>query len=273
MTAQAPFSPQAPAKAASSKRRFASLRAVVALMLREMATTHGRSPGGYAWAVLEPVAGIALLSLVFSVAFRAPALGVSFPMFYATGMLPFLMFNAVANTVSQSLNFSRPLLAYPTVTFVDALIGRFLLNTMTQLMVAYVLLSGIFFLFDTRVTPDYSIIVEAFTLAALLAGGIGVLNAFLVGRFPIWQQAWSIIMRPMFLISCIFFLFETVPQPYRDWIWWNPLVHIVGLMRRGFYGTYDATYVSPVYVMVVGLVALMLGLVFLRRYHRDLLNR
>ena len=263
--------PQAPAN--TSRRRFATLRAIIALMLREMATTHGRSPGGYLWAVLEPVAGIALLSMVFSIAFRAPALGISFPMFYATGMLPFLLFNDVTNKVAQSLNFSRPLLAYPTVTFVDALIGRFLLNTMTQLMVAYVLFTGIGLLFETRVTPDYSIIVQAFALAALLACGIGVLQAFLIGRFPVWQQAWSIIMRPMFLISCIFFLFETVPQPYRDWIWWNPLVHIVGLMRRGFYGTYDASYVSPTYVIVVALVALTLGLVFLRRYHRDLLNR
>ena len=27
-----------------------------------MGTTYGRSPGGYLWAILEPVAGIALLS-------------------------------------------------------------------------------------------------------------------------------------------------------------------------------------------------------------------
>ena len=41
-------------------RSFASLRCVIALMLREMATTYGRSPGGYLWVMLEPIAGIAL---------------------------------------------------------------------------------------------------------------------------------------------------------------------------------------------------------------------
>ena len=153
------------------RRRFASTRAIVALMLREMSTTNGRSPGGYLWAVLEPVAGIALLSLVFSVAFRTPALGISFPMFYATGMLPFLMFMAINNTVAQSLKFSRPLLAYPTVTFVDALIARFLLNAMTQLMVAYIVLAGIALLFETRTTPNYTVIVQAFALTALLGAG------------------------------------------------------------------------------------------------------
>ena len=43
-------------------RRFASLRAIGALILREMATTYGRSPGGYAWALIEPVVGTAVLT-------------------------------------------------------------------------------------------------------------------------------------------------------------------------------------------------------------------
>ena len=272
MTASsAPSSPQRATR--TTRRRFASLRAVTALMLREMGTTYGRSPGGYLWAVVEPAAGIALLSVIFSIGFRAPALGISFPMFYATGMLPFLMFSIVVNKVAQSLNFSRPLLAYPTVTFMDALIGRFVLNMLTQLMVAYVVLTSILLLFETRITPDYSVIVQAFALTALLSLGIGTLNAYLMTQLPVWQQAWNIIMRPMFLVSCIFFLFETIPQPYREYLWGNPLVHLVGLMRRGFYGTYDAPYVSVGYVITISLVSLTFGLVFLRRFHRDLLNR
>ncbi|MEO0656736.1 MAG: sugar ABC transporter permease, partial [Pseudomonadota bacterium] len=75
------------------RRRFASLRSIIALMLREMATSYGRSPGGYLWAVLEPAAGIAILTLIFSFAFIGPPIGTSFPMFYATGMVPFLAYS------------------------------------------------------------------------------------------------------------------------------------------------------------------------------------
>jgi ABC-type polysaccharide/polyol phosphate export systems, permease component len=57
---------------------FASFRAIMALILREIATTYGRSPGGYVWAVLEPAAGIALLTLIFSAGFRSPPLGTVF---------------------------------------------------------------------------------------------------------------------------------------------------------------------------------------------------
>ncbi|MEM6933365.1 MAG: sugar ABC transporter permease, partial [Pseudomonadota bacterium] len=129
------------------KRAFGSGRSISALILREMSTSYGRSPGGYIWAVLEPAAGIALLSLVFSVAFRTPSLGTSFPMFYATGMLLFVMFADVQSKVALSLLFSKQLLTYPTVTFVDAMLARFVLNVITQLMVGYIILAGIMLLF------------------------------------------------------------------------------------------------------------------------------
>ena len=98
--------PRAPRR--SPKRRFASLRTIAALILREMTTTYGRSPGGYLWAILEPVAGIALLTAIFAMSFRSPALGDSFPLFYATGMMPFMMFTGIHSKVSQSLSFNRP---------------------------------------------------------------------------------------------------------------------------------------------------------------------
>jgi capsular polysaccharide transport system permease protein len=264
-----------PERSLSPKRRarsFGSLRAVLALILREMATTYGRSPGGYLWAILEPAAGIALLSLVFAAAFRTPALGISFPMFYATGMLPFIMFTDVQGKVALSLMFSKQLLTYPTVTFVDAMLARFLLNVMTQMMVGYIILVGCMLLFETRVIPDLPVIVLAYALASLLALGIGTLNCFLFSRFALMQRAWAILMRPMFLISGIFFLFETLPPTYQNILWYNPLVHVIGLMRRGFYPTYDATYVSVPYVTGISLVCLATGLLFLRRHHRDLLQ-
>lgn len=255
------------------RRRFASARAIMALILREMATRYGRSPGGYLWAVLEPVAGIALLTVVFAAAFNSPPLGTNFAVFYATGMVPFLLFNAVQGAVAGALNYSRQLLAYPTVTYLDALLARFLLNYMTQLMVAYIVLGGSLLIFDTRLTLDLPVIIWGFVLTGLLSLGIGTLNCYLFTRFNVWQQVWSIVMRPAFIVSCVFFLFETIPESYSDYLWFNPLVHIMGLMRRGFYSTYDATYVSVTFVVMVSLASLAMGMLLLWRYHAELLDR
>lgn len=245
----------------------------MALMLREMATSYGRSPGGYIWAILEPVAGIALLSAIFSVVMSTPQLGISFPMFYASGLLPFTMFTDIQGKIATSLLYSKQLLAYPTVTFLDAILARFFLNMITQLIVAYLIYSACLMIFETRVTMDFPVLFLGFSLAAFLGLGIGTFNAFLFTRFPVWQRSWSILMRPMFLISGIFILYDTVPQPYRDWLWYNPLVHVVGLVRSGFHPTYDANYVSVTYLSFVSISCLFIGLLLLRRNYQDLLTR
>lgn len=248
------------------------MRAVGALMLREMSTTHGRVPGGYLWAVAEPLCGIALLSVIFAVAFHAPALGTSFPLFYASGLLPFLAFSDITGKLAQALNFSRPLFAYPAVGVIDALLARFLLAMLTQMAVASLLITGILFLSETRATPDIAILAQAVALLAVLSFGIGTLNCLLIGLMPVWHRVWSILMRPMFLVSGIFFTFETVPLPWRDLLWWNPLIHIVGLVRRGLYPGYDAAYVSPPYLLALGLGVSLLAGIGLMRWHRDILS-
>jgi capsular polysaccharide transport system permease protein len=254
------------------RRAFPTLRAVLALMLREMSTSYGRSPGGYAWAVAEPVLSVAFLSFVFAQVFRTPPIGLTFPMFYATGMVPFVMFNDLHNKVAQSLMYSRNLLAYPTVTFVDALLARFLTNLITHVMIAYLVLGGAMVLFEGPMNVDIVQVVLGLTLIASAALGIGTLNAYVFSRVPVMQQAWSVMMRPMFIFSCVLMTYDSIPMPFREWLWWNPILHGVGAVRGGFYDVYDAYYVTPWYVLAVALSCLTLGLLFLRAHHREILS-
>jgi capsular polysaccharide transport system permease protein len=253
-------------------RRTSTIRTIIALLLREMSTTYGRSALGYLWAILEPVGGIALMSIVFSYALRAPALGTNFPLFFASGMVPFVAYMDASNKIAVSLRFSRSLLFYPGVTYVDALIARLVMSMMTQVMIAAVVFSGIIFFFNADVILNVPAMALSFAMAFSLGLGIGTLNCYLLSVYPIWERTWAILNRPMFIISCIFFLFDTIPQPYRDYLWWNPLIHVVGIMRKGIYATYDATYVSPLYVFSLSLITFAMGLLLLRRYHKDIVN-
>jgi capsular polysaccharide transport system permease protein len=251
---------------------LATTRVISALMLREMSTMYGRSRGGYIWALAEPVLGIVLLSVIFSIGFRTPQLGTNFPMFYATGLIPFLTFNDVSTKVAQSINYSRQLLTYPCVTFIDAIIARFLLNFTTQLVIGFVVLFGITSVFETHTSMEAAPILLAIAMVSALALGVGTLNCFLLSYFPVWQRIYGIITRPLLLVSAVIFTLETVPQPYRDWLWFNPLVHVIGSLRAGFYNSYDAVYVSPIYVFSVSLGLILSGQLLLHRYHNDILE-
>jgi capsular polysaccharide transport system permease protein len=268
-----PDLPRALPPAVSGPRRFATIRTILALMLREMSTRYGRTPGGYIWSVVEPLAAILVLSLGFSLILRTPSLGTSFLLFYATGYLPFDLYQSVSNASARAINFSKPLLKYPAVTWVDALLARFLLNSLTSILIAALLLTGILAVIDSRAVLDMIPMVEAMAMAMLLGLAVGTLNCVLIGLFPIWEVAWSIFTRPLFLASGIFFLYEDMPPLAQDILWYNPLVHITALMRTGFYPTYSANFVSEIYVIGLSLVVMTLGQVLMGRYHRDILNR
>lgn len=270
MTETRSFPPPLPPKR-TARRSFPAFRAIGALILREMSTTYGKSPGGYIWAFLEPVASIIILTTVFQLLTRNPPLGNSYAMFYATGVLTFSLFNHIQAKTSQALLFSKSLLGYPTVTFVDAIAARFILTLLTDTLVAYIIFVGAMVFAEGWMRVDILTIALGFAMVAFLGLGIGCLNAFIYMKIPVWQQIWGLVTRPLMLVSGVILLHDTMPEPYKSWLGWNPIVHGIGLVRRGFYEAYDADYVSVTYIGMVGLICLTLGLLFLRAHYRDML--
>ncbi len=265
--------PPAQIPTASTNRRFASLRTIAALMLREMSTRYGRTPGGYLWAVLEPLAAILFLSLGFSLIMRTPSLGTSFLLFYASGYLPFSLYSMLATMTARAINFSSGLLKYPAVTWIDAVLARFILNSLTQILIGALLIGGIMALVDAHAVFTAGPVLEATALAILLGLGVGLVNCVLIGLFPLWDTAWSIINRPLFLASGVIYIYEDLPTNAQNLLWYNPILHIIGIFRTGIFPTYSADYASPLYVLMIALALMTLGLILMGRYHRDVLNK
>jgi capsular polysaccharide transport system permease protein len=261
---------QIPAAQRPAGLRFRFLRSFSALILREMTTSYGRSPGGYVWAILEPVAGLVLLSVVFSFIVRTPALGTNFMYFFAGGLLPFALYNTTSNAVATSIRFSKALLEYPAVNFVDALLARFVLNAMTQLLIMFIVLTGIVVVYDLNPILRWPSIFMAIAMALAMGFGVGVVNCFLITSYPLWERAWAVLNRPMFILAGVMFIPESLPWQIRDYMLLNPLMHMTSEMRRGLFSTYDAIYVRPLYVFSIAIVLSVLGLLFLRRYHKDI---
>lgn len=250
----------------------ASLRAIAALMLREMSTRYGRTPGGYVWAILEPLGMIIVLGFAFSLIASAPVLGTSFLLFKATGFMVLQIFTVLGGQVGNALTFSKPLLKYPRVTWMDAILARFLLNTTVVFMSTILILFGIFFYEGLTIMISWEPVLLAVFLTAAFGLGVGCLNAYLFMRFPAWQQIWAILTRPLFIISGVLILYEDFPPIGQEYLWYNPLLHLTGLMREGFYPMYRPEYISVVFVGLCALVPMALGLLLLRRYHRELLE-
>ena len=261
------------ASSTADPTRFKMGRTVVALMLREMSSTYGRSTGGYIWAVIEPISGIAFLTIIFSLALRAPSIGDSFALYYATGMLPLGLFRELSAKTATAIKFSKSLLGYPRVTFIDTILARAILNSLTSILISAMLIGGMVLISPSFVFLNIPEMGLSFLMAMSLGVGVGTLNCFLFWRFDWWQQLWKVITRPLFIISGVLYNFDDLPTFAQDILWWNPLVHVVGQMRMGVYATYEPTYISYIFVFAVSLVTLSMGLTLLNRHHDDILYK
>lgn len=262
-----------PVRVQRAARSAVTARTIAALVLREMSTRFGRKPGGYVWAILQPLGIILMLSIAYSLLVSSPPLGASFILFKATGLLIFQLFSGTVKLVGKSLAYSRPLLTYPGVTWVDAVIARFLLNVLVSLVVMVVILTGVVIYEGEHLNLNWAMILGSVALTALLAFGIGVFNAFMAERFDIYDNIWGILTAPLMIASGVIFLYDDLPSFAQEILWYNPLVHTVGMMRVGFYAVYHPQYISIIMVLLSSMIPMVLGLILLRRYHRELLNR
>lgn len=253
--------------------RATALRSVMALMLREMASRYGRTPGGYLWALLHPLGVIVMLAYAFALLQKTPALGTSFLLFKATGFLMVRQFTVLGAATGHALGYSRSLLLYPRVVWIDAVLARFVLNGLVVSGVAIVIIAGIFLYDGVQTFIDWPLLLLAWGLGAALGLSIGMLNCYLFHRFEMWQQIWTILTAPLFLISGVILLFEDMPRAAQTVLWYNPLLHLTGLMRAAFYPVYRPDYVSLIYVGLWCLVPLVLGIMLMHLYHRDLIAR
>ncbi|MDK1494047.1 ABC transporter permease [Sinorhizobium sp. 7-81] len=246
------------------------LRVTAALIVREMSTRYGSKPGGYLWAIFDPVAHVAMMTVIFQAIARMPALGLSFPLFFASGYLPFTFYQRMSSFMAGTMKGNKALLSYPVVSPFDAIVSRFILQFMTDALVTGVIFLMIVELSDVTQPMNVAGMMEAAGAAAVLGLSIGTINIVMFARFSLYEQIFGIISRPLFMISGVFFLPENLPNPFRDYILYNPLVHIIMWFRSSIYPEYRAEGLDKGYVVEFAVVCFVAGLALLTTSMREI---
>lgn len=236
-------------------------RVVSALIVREMSTRFGNKAGGYLWAVLDPVGHIVLMTLVFSAIARTPPLGTNFALFFASGYLAMQFWQSMAGQIAGAISANKALLAYPIVSPIDVIVSRFTLQFLTTGFVTSLVIAGCMMIAEHTSRLHLMPMIEAAVVAAVLGLGIGMMNIVLFKKSSLYEKVYGILTRPMFIISGVFFLPESIPQPYRDYLLINPIAHVIMWFRTGIYPYYQATDLDRQYVMIFAGSALLIGFV------------
>ena len=249
-----------------------SLRVIVALTLREVESGGKLVSNMVLWPVIEPVFGITLLSILFAIALPAPPLGNSFALFYASGLLPLMLFQDVTQKMIVAVRYSRPLLGFASIGPLEMILSRVIVAILIQLMVMTLILGVLVAISPYTLRFDVPALTASLFSVGILALGFGAFGCWLSLEFPVWPRIWAIALRPLIFVSGVFFLIDDIAAPYREWAMWNPLAQVISVFRQGIYQNYHGVPSSLGLVIAIGLIFLAAGLVGLQKREPQLID-
>ena len=250
---------------------FIQLNVIHALVLRETRTRFGEHQLGYLWALIEPLLWIGSFWGLYTVGNRSAPHNLDVMGFLATGVLTFEIFDSNVGRIGDSINGNRPLLFYPPVQPLDLVIARASLETATLTAVFFVIMGGQSLL-RGDLTPLDSLlqVFLGISLAALLGASLGLVLCMLGVLSNVVERLRGPVMRPLFWVSALFYTLDDVPTDVRNLMLYNPVVHVVEIVRDGWFPQYTAKHTDPLYVMWFILGFGLLGLLLERVVRRKI---
>jgi len=246
-------------------------RVIAALIIRETRTRFADSKLGYGWALIEPILHITLLSVTFAVLMNgSPPIGTQFFIFYYTGLVPYLVFVHASSGMSHAITGNGPVLQLPPVTTFDVIAARGLLEIITDVIVAVLLLVGFGAIGLAAMPDDLWDPSMALLVTAGFGFGVGYCNAVITVFVRSWDKAYSQVTRVLYFISGIFFVPGMMPEWARDLLAWNPLLHAIDWFRAGFFASYQPHWLDRSYLVILAILALLVGLGLERALRRKL---
>lgn len=245
-----------------------------ALFLREAVNRISRERTAWVWLLAEPMIHIVFITFIFSFVRVRVVGGIDTAVWIIIGFLAFFMFRRPAQQGMTAVDANRALFSYRQVKPVDAVLVRVGLEGFLMLVVAIIVLIGAGLLGYAVVPADpLSVLAAVFGVWLI---GLSFALAASVANELIPELGWLITQSliPLYFASGIIFPITQIPQPYRDWLMINPLVHGLEVARLGFAPNYQALpETSIAYVYAYALAAIFFGLTLQIRFATRLAAR
>lgn len=242
---------------------------------REITSRYTGAAGGAAWALVHPLAQLAIFAVVFGFILRVPesALGgLRFAGFLAIALWPWFMFadglqRAVASVPANSGLIRK--VAFPHELLVLASVGAsYAIHLVGWLAVLAALTVWGEPIRWTGLALALPLVAAQFAFTV----GLGAILAAIHVVLRDVEQVLGLVLMAVFYSSPIVYPLALVPEPYRGWLSLNPLAYMVSRYRDLLLG--GGWKPGDVVIVAASLVVLALGLWFFRRispYFEDLL--
>lgn len=250
-----------------------SLSVWKALFLREAVNRLAAGRAAWVWLLLEPIAQVAFLMVLFSALRHRGASGPDFAMFLAVGVIGFQLFRNPAQRAMGAISSNAALFAYRQVRPVDAVLIRTILEGFLQLIVALALMLACGVLgFDVMPVDPLLLFLSAGVLWSL-GTALGLILSVGGELVPEIAKVAQLAFTPLYFLSGVMFSPHIVPPALRDWLLVNPVVHGIEVMRVSYFdGYHQLPGIELQYPAAVALFLSLIGLALHVRYARKLVS-
>ncbi len=201
------------------------------LSVHRIRVRYKQSALGVTWAVAQPLALMAVYTVIFSVVTRVPTSGIPYPIFVFAALLPWTFFSGTVSSGATSLvthqqwitkvSFPREILpiTYLVVGLFDFVIGLLILG---------------FFLirYDTSLSWQALWSVPLIAVAAVFSLGMSFFLCTVQVRFRDVGLAMPLVMQLWMFASPVVYPYNAVPERFRPLYSLNPMAGVVENFRR-----------------------------------------
>lgn len=244
-------------------------RVIYALILRETKTRYGNYKIGFLWALIEPLVSVSVFVAIFANLRQDQPGGMPLVPFMLVGFICYSIFKDPWGQMQATISHSRNLLTFPQVTTFDVIIARGILEILVTFFVLGFLLYMAYLIgFEVRVERPLGVLAVC-GLLATFGVGMGFLFASVEPIIPSVKQLSSQVLgRPLYFSSGLFFSADSIPAPVLEYLLYNPVLHMIELVRGEFFYGFETNYGSWMYASAWSFGALALGLLTHQAVHK-----
>lgn len=247
--------------------------AIRALILRELQTRFGQYRLGYLWVFIEPLFSIGIMVFLFGTVMKRAIPDIDYTVFLINGMIPFFMFRTGITQAMSAVQSNRGLFSYRPVKPIDAVIARNLLEFLLK-FIAYTSFSIVLIWFGREINLEsipqllsYWVFLFIFMFANSL---IFMVIADLSKEI---EKFLAVAFIFIYLLSGVLYPIQIIPLEYRQYLLFNPLVHIFELMRHAVAPSYGLVQgISLTYFIMWIIVTLFIGLLLYKRFEKRMIK-
>jgi ABC-2 type transport system permease protein len=245
----------------------------VLLVARGLKLKYEQSVLGYAWSLIEPLMLIGVYWIIFA---HVARLGIRhYPLFVASGMMAWLMFNGSLSTavgslkgnagIIRTINLPREIYGLAEVT---AELIEYLLSLPVVVVVALAYRDG----------PDWKYVAMlplAIVLELVLVTGIGFFLSALNTLLRDVQRILRVVLRVLFYLSPVVYPASRLHGIGAQIYAWNPLVGVIEINRAVFYPDlvkWDTLMTHLLHSVIGSVVFFVLGWALFIRLERPVLK-